>query len=139
MKNKILAIIKERDNKLNDLLNEEDKIQAEYLQKIGELLPYKNKFIKIVQQDNDTIYFKVSSITVTEEHISIGGVWFIGCKSPYTGANFLSFDGYYQTEFLMRNIEKLINSIHIITKEEYLEAFKQKAKDMETLINNLTE
>lgn len=140
MKNKILATIKERDRKLKDLLNEEDKIQAEYLQKLGELLPYKNKFIKIEEEDNDiTIYFKVSSITVTEEHISIGGVWFIGCKSPYTDANFLSFDGYYQTKYLMRNIERLINSIHIITKEEYLEAFKQKAKDMENLINNLAE
>lgn len=139
MKNKILKLINERDRKLNNLWDEEDKIYKEYLQKLEELLPYNNKYIKIVREDEYTMYFKVSSITIDKKQISIGGMCFFGDKSPYMEDNFLSFNGYYQTQYDIRNIEKLIDCIHVITKEEYLEAFKQKAKDMENIINNLTE
>lgn len=139
MKNKILELINERTQKLSKLWDEENKIQDEYLKKIEDLLPYNNKFIKIVQEDRDTMYFKVSSIILDQKQISIGGIWFIGCNSPYIEDNFLSFDGYYQTHYDILNIEKLIDSIHIITKEEYLEAYKQKAKDIEDVINNLTD
>lgn len=41
MKNKILKLINERDRKLNNLWDEEDKIQNEYRQKLEGLLPYK--------------------------------------------------------------------------------------------------
>lgn len=142
MKNKILEIIKERDRKLDNLWDEENKIYKEYLQKLEELLPYNNKYIKIVRENEYTMYFKVSSITIDEKEIHIGGIWFLGGKSPYMEENYLCFKGYYQTEYDIRNIKnlkKLIDCIHIITKEEYLEAFKQKAKDMENLINNLPE
>ena len=139
MKNKILELIKERDRKLDNLWDEENKIYKEYLQKLEELLPYNNKYIKIVREDEYTMYFKVSSITIDKKQISIGGMCFFGDKSPYMEDNFLSFNGYYQTEYEMRNIKKLIDCIHIITKEEYLEAFKQKAKDIEDMINDLTD
>lgn len=139
MKNKILKIIKERDRKLNKLWDEENKIHQEYLQKIEDLLPYNNKYIKIVREHDYTMYFKVSSITIDKKQISIGGIWFLGGKSPYMEENYLCFKGYYQTSYEIRNIKKLIDCIHIITKEEYLEAFKQKAKDIEDDINNLTD
>lgn len=139
MKNEILKLINERDRKLDNLWDEENKIYKEYLQKLEELLPYNNKYIKIVREDEYTMYFKVSSITIDKKQISIGGMCFFGDKSPYMEDNFLSFNGYYQTEYEMRNIKKLINCIHIITKEEYLEAFKQKAKDIEDMINDLTD
>ena len=139
MKNEILKLINERDRKLDNLWDEENKIYKEYLQKLEELLPYNNKYIKIVREDEYTMYFKVSSITIDKKQISIGGMCFFGDKSPYMEDNFLSFNGYYQTEYEMRNIKKLIDCIHIITKEEYLEAFKQKAKDIENIINDLTD
>lgn len=142
MKNKILELINERDHKLDNLWDEKNKIYNEYLQKIEELLPYNNKYIKIVREDEYTMYFKVSSITIDKKQISIGGMCFFGDKSPYMDDNFLSFNGYYQTEYDIRNsqnLKKLIDCIHIITKEEYLEAFKQKAKDIEDVINNLTD
>lgn len=139
MKNEILKLINERDRKLDNLWDEENKIYKEYLQKLEELLPYNNKYIKIVREDEYTMYFKVSSITIDKKQISIGGMCFFGDKSPYMEDNFLSFNGYYQTEYEMRNIKKLIDCIHIITKEEYLEAFKQKAKDIENVINDLTD
>lgn len=137
MKNKILKLINERDRKLNNLWDEEDKIQNEYLQKMEDILPYNNKYIKIVREHEYTMYFKVSSITIDNKQISIGGIWFLGGKSPYMEENYLCFRGYYQTQYDIRNIEKLIDCIHVITKEEYLEAFKQKAKDIEDVINNL--
>lgn len=137
MKNKILKLINERDRKLNNLWDEEDKIQNEYRQKLEGLLPYNNKYIKIVREHEYTMYFKVSSITIDNKQISIGGIWFLGGKSPYMEENYLCFRGYYQTQYDIRNIEKLIDCIHVITKEEYLEAFKQKAKDIEDVINNL--
>lgn len=139
MKTKILKLINERDRKLNNLWDEEYKIHQEYLQKLEELLPYNNKYIKIVRKYDYTMYFKVSSITIDKKQIKIGGIWFLGGKSPYMDENFLNFKGYYQTECDIRDIEKLIDCIHIITKEEYLEAFKQKAKDIEDAINNLTD
>lgn len=139
MKNEILKLINERDRKMDNLWDEENKIYKEYLQKLEELLPYNNKYIKIVREDEYTMYFKVSSITIDKKQISIGGMCFFGDKSPYMEDNFLSFNGYYQTEYEMRNIKKLIDCIHIITKEEYLEAFKQKAKDIEDMINDLTD
>jgi hypothetical protein len=137
MKNKILKLINERDRKLNNLWDEEDKIHQEYLQKIEDLLPYNNKYIKIDREHEYTMYFKVSSITIDNKQISIGGIWFLGGKSPYMEENYLCFRGYYQTQYDIRNIEKLIDCIHVITKEEYLEAFKQKAKDIEDVINSL--
>lgn len=137
MKNKILKLINERDRKLNNLWDEEDKIYKEYLQKMEDLLPYNNKYIKIVREHEYTMYFKVSSITIDNKQISIGGLWFLGGKSPYMEENYLCFRGHYQTQYDIRNIEKLIDCIHVITKEEYLEAFKQKAKDIEDVINNL--
>lgn len=142
MNNKILELINERTQKLNKLWEEEDKIQEEYLKKLEELLPYDNKYIKIVRELDYTMYFKVSSITISKEQISIGGICFLGSKSPYMDENFLSFRGYQQTSYDIRNsknLKKIINCIHIITKEEYLEAFKQKAKDIEDVINNLTD
>lgn len=139
MKNKILELIKERDCKLDNLWDEENKIYKEYLQKLEELLPYNNKYIKIVREHDYTMYFKVSSITIDKKQISIGGIWFLGGKSPYMEENYLCFNGYYQTSYEIRNIKKLIDCIHIITKEEYLEAFKQKAKDIEDVINDLTD
>lgn len=139
MKNEILKLINERDRKLNNLWDEEDKIQQEYLQKMEDILPYNNKYIKIVREHEYTMYFKVSSITIDNKQISIGGIWFLGGKSPYMEENYLCFRGYYQTQYDIRSIDKLIDCIHVITKEEYLEAFKQKAKDIEDVINNLPE
>ena len=142
MKNEILELINERDRQLDNLWDEENKIYKEFLQKLEELLPYNNKYIKIVREDEYTMYFKVSSITIDKKQISIGGMCFFGDKSPYMDDNFLSFNGYYQTEYDIRNsknLKKLIDCIHIITKEEYLETFKQKVKDIEDVINNLTD
>ena len=111
MENKILQLINERDRKLNNLWDEEDKIYKEYLQKIEDLLPYNNKYIKIVREHDYTMYFKVSSITISEEQISIGGICFLGSKSPYMDEKFLSFRGYQQTSYDIRNsknLEKII-------------------------------
>ena len=103
--------------------------EEEYNKKIADILPYKDKYIKMTKEDDYIRFCKVSDISVDKQKIYIHGLWFSGDISEYTNENFLNFQ-YDMYSYYIRDIEKLVKSIEIITKEEYIEAFKKLSNDL---------
>ena len=129
MENKLVNLIAERTKKLEKIWSEYDAVEEEYDKKIADILPYKNKFIKITREDEYTQFCKVTDISIDKQKLYISGFWFFGDISVYTRENFLKYE-HYMYSYYIRDIEKLVKSIEIITKEEYIEAYKKLSNDL---------
>ena len=129
MENKLVNLIAEQTKQLEKIWSEYDAVKEEYNKKIADILPYKDKYIKMTKEDDYTRFCKVSDISVDKQKIYIHGLWFSGDISEYTRENFLNFQ-YDMYSYYIRYIEKLVKSIEIITKEEYIEAYKKLSNDL---------
>ena len=131
MENILAKVIEERDSKLSKIWNEYDGVAEEYNKKIADILPYKDKYIRITIEGDYTRYCKVTGITINKEKLTIWGLWYTGEVSEYAYDNFLKFE--YGTHiYNIRDIENLVNSIEIITKEEYFEFYKKLSNEIIT-------
>lgn len=129
MENKLVNLIAERNKKLEKIWNKYDTVGEEYNQKIADILPYKDKYIKITKENDCIRFCKVTDISIDKQKLYIWGFWFFGDISVYTKENFLTY--HYSTDSCyIRDIEKLVKSIEIITKEEYIEAYKKLSNDL---------
>lgn len=133
MKEKIVELIKERDNKIDSVFAEIDTIKEEYSKQLKEVLPYEGKYIKITRDDHYDNYFKVSSIVIDgkSDKFRIHGKFFFGDISTPYDEKFVNFDDYQTSEFELRNIEEIVNCIEIITKEEFINAYRNLVKGIE--------
>ena len=129
MENKFVNLIAERTKQLEKIWKKYDAVEEEYNKKIADILPYKNKFIKITNENDYIRFCKVTDISVDKQKLYIWGFWFFGDISQYTNENFLKYH-YCTDSYNIRDIEKLVKSIEIITKEEYIEAFKKLSNDL---------
>ena len=129
MENKLVNLITEQTKQLEKIWSEYEAVKEEYNKKIADILPYKDKYIKMTKEDDYIRFCKVSDISVDKQKIYIHGLWFSGDISEYTNENFLNFQ-YDMYSYYIRDIEKLVKSIEIITKEEYIEAFKKLSNDL---------
>ena len=129
MENKLVNLITEQTKQLEKIWSEYEAVKEEYNKKIADILPYKDKYIKMTKEDDYIRFCKVSDISVDKQKIYIHGLWFSGDISEYTNENFLNFQ-YDIYSYYIRDIEKLVKSIEIITKEEYIEAFKKLSNDL---------
>lgn len=129
MENNLVNLIAERTKKLEKIWSEYDAVQEEYNKKIADILPYKDKYIKITRENEYTQFCKVTDISIDKEKLYISGFWFFGDISVYTRENFLKYQ-HYMYSYYIRDIEKLVKSIEIITKEVYIEAYKKLSNDL---------
>ena len=129
MVNKLVELINERSKQLDKIWSEHDCINKKYNQKIADILPYKDKYIKIISSNNHIKFCKVIDISVDREQINIYGLYFFGSVSEYYKENFVSYE-YNMFSYYIRDIEKSINSIQIITKDEYIESYKKLSNDL---------
>lgn len=133
MKEKIKKLIQERDNKIDSVLAEIDTIKDEYHKQLKELLPYEGKYIKITRDNNYDNYFKVTSIVIdgNRNKFRIHGKFFFGDISTPYDEKFVKFDDYQMAEFELRYIEEIVNGIEIITKEEFINAYRNLVEGIE--------
>ena len=133
MKEKIVELIKERNNKIDSVLTEIDSIKNEYRKKLKELLPYEGKYIKITRDNHYDNYFKVSKIVIDgkNDKFRIHGKFFFGDISTPYDEKFVNFDDYRMSEFELRDIERIVNGIEIITKEEFINAYRNLVEGIE--------
>ena len=129
MVNKLVELINERSKQLDKIRSEHDYINKKYNQKIADILPYKDKYIKITKEYEYIQFCKVTDISVDNQKLYIDGFWFFGDISEYTRENFLKYE-HYMYSYYIRDIENLVKSIEIITKEEYIEAYKKLSNDL---------
>lgn len=129
MENKLTNLIAEQNKQLEKIWNKYDAVKEEYNKKIADILPYKDKYIKITKEYECIQFCKVTDISVDNQKLYISGFWFFGDISVYTRENFLKYV-HYMYSYYIRDIEKLVKSIEIITKEEYIEAFKNLSNDL---------
>ena len=128
MENKLVNLITEQTKQLEKIWSEYEAVKEEYNKKIADILPYKDKYIKITRENEYTQFCKVTDISIDKEKLYISGFWFFGDISVYTRENFLKYQ-HYMYSYYIRDIEKLVKSIEIITKEVYIEAYKKLSND----------
>ncbi len=133
MKEKITKLIKERDKKIDSVLTEIDNIKNEYSKKLKKLLPYEGKYIKITRDNHYDNYFKVSKIVIDgkNDKFRIHGKFITGDISTPYDEKFVNFDDYRMSEFELRDIERIVNGIEIITKEEFINAYRNLVEGIE--------
>lgn len=133
MEEKITKLIKERDKKIDSVLAEIDSIKDEYSKQLKEILPYEGKYIKITRDDHYDNYFKVSKIVIDgkRDKFRIHGKFFFGDISTPYDEKFVNFDDYEMSEFELRDIEEIVNGIEIITKEEFINAYRNLVEGIE--------
>ena len=129
MENKLVNLIAERTKQLEKIWSEYDAVEEKYDKKIADILPYKDKFIKITRENEYTEFCKVTDISIDKQKLYISGLWFFGDISEYTNENFLRYQ-YNMYSYYIRDIEKLVKSIEIITKDEYIESYKKLSNDL---------
>jgi hypothetical protein len=133
MKEKIAELIKERNNRIDSIYTEINTIQDEYHKQLKELLPYEGKYIKIKCYNHYDRYFKVTSIVVDgmNDKFRIHGKFITGDISTPYDEKFVKFDDYQTVEYDLRDIEKIVNGIEIITKEEFINAYRNLVEGIE--------
>lgn len=133
MKEKITKLIKERNNKIDSVLAEIDTIEDEYYRKLKEVLPYEGKYVKITRDNNYDNYFKVTSIVIdgNRNKFRIHGNCFFGDISTPYDEKFVKFNDCQMAEFELRDIEKIVKGIEIITKEEFINAYRNLVEGIE--------
>lgn len=123
-KNKAYLEFREVYNKIVDECNEE----------LLNVLPYKNKFIKIDHNGLD-IYLKVKEMfkhknLSNEDCIYLRGYGFHFEFTPYEDDTFASWDMFKDYEIKICDIEHTIKKITIITEVEFNKAFNEMINQM---------
>ena len=110
--------IEERDLAWKKYRQEYDKVLNDFKDKIPEILPYKNKYIKIYDK-----FIKVETLFLYGNKIHIRGYGFYGRNEGNSESNYFTIDGSMFYEFDVYEIETVIKNIEIIDKTEFDKQF----------------
>jgi hypothetical protein len=135
-KNKLAELIEERTKQLDEIWRTYESVEEEYNQKMADILPYKDKYIKIVKDNDFQKYCKVTDISADRQKIYIYGLWFFGDISEYTKENFFTYK-YDLCSYYIRDLNSWVNSIKIITKDEFIEEYKKLSNDLLVNLNQM--
>lgn len=118
--------IEERDLAWEKYRKEYDKVLNDFKNKIPEILPYKNKYIKIYDK-----FIKVEALFLYGNKIHIRGYGFYGDIEGCSESNCFTIDGVMFYEFDVYEIETVIKNIKIIDKSEFDKQFYYLIKYMQ--------
>lgn len=118
--------IEERDLAWEKYRKEYNKVLETFKNKIPEILPYKNKYIKIYDK-----FIKVESLFLYGNTIHIKGYGFYGDIEGCSESNCFTIDGAMFYEFDIYEIETVIKNIKIIDKSEFDKQFYYLIKYMQ--------
>lgn len=110
--------LKERDLAWKKYRQEYDKVLNDFKNKIPEILPYKDKYIKVYDK-----FIKVESLFFCGNKIHIRGYGFYGNIEGHSESNHLTIDGVMFYEFDIYDIEIVTKNIKIIDKAEFDKQF----------------
>lgn len=110
--------IEERDLAWKKYRQEYDKVLNDFKNKIPEILPYKNKYIKVYDK-----FIKVESLFLYGNKIHIRGYGFYGNNEGCSESNCFTIDGSMFYEFDIYDIEIVTKNIKIIDKAEFDKQF----------------
>lgn len=110
--------LEERDLAWEKYRKEYKKTLNDFKNKIPEILPYKNKYIKIYDK-----FIKVESLFLYGTKIHIRGYGFYGNIEGCSESNCFTIDGSMFYEFDIYDIETITKNIKIIDKSEFDKQF----------------
>jgi hypothetical protein len=132
MLEELRKLLDEREKAWQTYRQAYDESQEAFYEKLLEILPYKDKIIK-VQDDNsysNPIYIKVEEVFKHGSKIIIRGYGFISEFTNYRDATWSNWDFMRSYEFEIDFIEYEVRKIHIISEVEFNSAF-------DNMINNM--
>ena len=110
--------IEERNLAWEKYRKEYDKVLNDFKNKIPEILPYTDKYIKIYDK-----FIKVESLFLYGNKIHIRGYGFYGNIEECSESNCFTIDGSMFYEFDVYEIETVVKNIEIIDKSEFDKQF----------------
>jgi hypothetical protein len=110
--------LEKRDLAWKKSRQEYDKVLNDFKNKIPEILPYKDKYIKIYNK-----FIKVESLFLYGNKIHIRGYGFYGNNEGCSESNCFTIDGSMFYEFDVYEIETVVKNIEIIDKSEFDKQF----------------
>ena len=132
MLEELRKLLDEREKAWQTYRQAYDESQEAFYEKLLEVLPYKDKIIRV--QDNNSysnpLYIKVEEVFKHGSKIIIRGYGFISEFTNYRDANWSNWDFMQSYEFEIDFIELEVNKIHIISEVEFNSAF-------DNMINNM--
>lgn len=132
MLEELRKLLDEREKAWQTYRQAYDESQEAFYEKLLEVLPYKNKIIK-VQDDNSystPLYIKVEEVFKHGSKIIIRGYGFISEVTDYRDATWSNWDFMRSYEFEIDFIEYEVRKIHIISEVEFNSAFDKMINNM---------
>ena len=132
MLEELKKLLEEREKAWQTYRQAYDESQEAFYEKLLEVLPYKNKIIKV--QDNNSysnpLYIKVEEVFKHGSKIIIRGYGFISEFTDYRDATWSNWDFMRSYEFEIDFIELEVKKIHIISEVEFNSAFDKMINNM---------
>jgi hypothetical protein len=132
MLEELRKLLDEREKAWQTYRQAYDESQEAFYEKLLEVLPYKNKIIR-VQDDNSystPLYIKVEEVFKHGSKIIIRGYGFISEITDYRDATWSNWDFMRSYEFEIDFIEYEVRKIHIISEVEFNSAFDKMINNM---------
>ena len=132
MLEELRKLLDEREKAWQTYRQAYDESQEAFYEKLLEVLPYKDKIIR-VQDDNSystPLYIKVEEVFKHGSKIIIRGYGFISEVTDYRDATWSNWDFMQSYEFEIDFIELEVNKIHIISEVEFNSAFDKMINNM---------
>ena len=132
MLEELRKLLDEREKAWQTYRQAYDESQEAFYEKLLEVLPYKNKIIRV--QDNNSystpLYIKVEEVFKHGSKIIIRGYGFISEVTDYRDATWSNWDFMQNYEFEIDFIELEVRKIHIISEVEFNSAFDKMINNM---------
>jgi len=132
MLEELRKLLDEREKAWQTYRQAYDESQEAFYEKLLEVLPYKNKIIRV--QDNNSysnpLYIKVEEVFKHGSKIIIRGYGFLSEFTDYRDATWGSWDFMKSYEFEIDFIELEVKKIHIISEVEFNSAFDKMINNM---------
>lgn len=132
MLEELRKLLDEREKAWQTYRQAYDESQEAFYEKLLEVLPYKDKIIR-VQDDNSystPLYIKVEEVFKHGSKIIIRGYGFISEITDYRDATWSNWDFMRSYEFEIDFIEYEVRKIHIISEVEFNSAFDKMINNM---------
>lgn len=132
MLEELRKLLDEREKAWQTYRQAYDESQEAFYEKLLEVLPYKDKIIRV--QDNNSystpLYIKVEEVFKHGSKIIIRGYGFISEVTDYRDATWSNWDFMRSYEFEIDFIEYEVRKIHIISEVEFNSAFDKMINNM---------
>ena len=132
MLEELRKLLDEREKAWQTYRQAYDESQEAFYEKLLEILPYKDKIIR-VQEDTSystPLYIKVDEVFKHGSKIIIRGYGFISEVTDYRDATWSNWDFMRSYEFEIDFIEYEVRKIHIISEIEFNSAFDKMINNM---------